>query len=146
MFSLLFDKVGGGFRRYFFFFVPDSLLDHTALVIVWNVLATIIVLAMITGLGYLSRYFLGQFFGSLPSLGSSPAFTNSFDYDGLDRLRDAQSTITGGGSGSLFPREQYAFDTLARMTTRTIGTATPTAYQYNDTAHKDAPTSYGAST
>jgi len=65
VFSLLFDKVGGGFRRYFFFFVPDSLLDHTALVIVWNVLATIIVLAMVTGLGYLSRYFLGQFFGGL---------------------------------------------------------------------------------
>jgi uncharacterized membrane protein len=65
VFSLLFDKVGGGFRRYFFFFVPDSLLDHTALVIVWSVLATVIVLAMVTGLGYLSRYCLGQFFGGL---------------------------------------------------------------------------------
>ncbi len=65
VFSLLVEGVGGGFRRYFFFFVPESLLDHAALQIVWNVLATVIVLAMITGLGYLSRYFLGQFFGSL---------------------------------------------------------------------------------
>ncbi len=65
VFSLLFDSVGGGFRRYFFFFIPESLLDHTALVIVWNVLATIIVLAMVTALGFLSRYFLGQYFGSL---------------------------------------------------------------------------------
>ncbi len=65
VFSLLVEGVGGGFRRYFFFFVPESLLDHAILQIVWNVLATVIVLAMITGLGYLSRYFLGQFFGSL---------------------------------------------------------------------------------
>ncbi len=65
VFSLLVEGVGGGFRRYFFFFVPGSLLDNAVLVRVWNVLATVIVLVMITALGYLSRYFLGQFFGSL---------------------------------------------------------------------------------
>jgi uncharacterized membrane protein len=65
VFSWLFERVGGGFRRYFFFFVPDSLLDHAALSAVWNVLATIIVLVMITALGYLSRYVFGQFFGGL---------------------------------------------------------------------------------
>jgi uncharacterized membrane protein len=65
VFSWLFDRVGGGFRRYFFFFVPDTLLDHASLAIVWNVLATVIVLAMITVLGYLSRYVLGQYFGGL---------------------------------------------------------------------------------
>jgi uncharacterized membrane protein len=65
VFSWLFDRVGGGFRRYFFFFVPDTLLDLAALTVVWNVLATIIVLAMITALGYLSRYVLGQYFGGL---------------------------------------------------------------------------------
>ena len=65
VFSLLVEGVGGGFRRYFFFFVPNSLLDHAALIAVWNVLATIIVLGMITVLGYLSRYFLGQYFGGL---------------------------------------------------------------------------------
>jgi uncharacterized membrane protein len=65
VFSWLFDRVGGGFRRYFFFFVPDTLLDHAALTVVWNVLATVIVLVMITALGYLSRYVLGQYFGGL---------------------------------------------------------------------------------
>lgn len=63
--SLLVEGVGGGFRRYFFFFVPEALLDHTALAVVWNVLATVIVLAMITLLGYLSKYVLGQYFGGL---------------------------------------------------------------------------------
>ena len=62
VFSQLFEWVGGGFRPVFQPFVPDALIRLT---IVWNVLATVIVLAMITGLGYLSRYFLGQFFGSL---------------------------------------------------------------------------------
>ncbi len=65
VFSLLVEGVGGGFRRYFFFFVPETLLDHAWLGVVWNILATIIALAMITGLGFLSRYFLGQFFGGL---------------------------------------------------------------------------------
>ena len=65
VFSYLFERVGGGFRRYFFFFVPDKLLEYAALGLVWNVLATVIVLAMITALGYLSRYFLSQYFGGL---------------------------------------------------------------------------------
>lgn len=62
VFSQLFEWVGGIFRPVFLPFVPDSLVRLT---IIWNVLATIVVLIMITGLGYLSRYFLGQFFGSL---------------------------------------------------------------------------------
>jgi uncharacterized membrane protein len=65
VFSWLFERVGGVFRGYFFFFVPETLLDHAALIVVWNVLATLIVLLMITGLGYLSRYVLGQYFGGL---------------------------------------------------------------------------------
>ncbi len=65
VFSLLVEGVGGGFRRYFFFFVPEALLDHAALTIVWDVLAMLIVFAMITVLGYLSKYFLGQYFGGL---------------------------------------------------------------------------------
>lgn len=65
VFSWLFENVGGGFRRYFFFFVPDSLLDHSALIAVWNVLATVIVLAIVTALGYLSRYVFGQYFVGL---------------------------------------------------------------------------------
>jgi len=39
---------------------PGSLLS-----IVWNVLATVIVLVLITALGFLSRWVLGQYFGGL---------------------------------------------------------------------------------
>jgi len=65
VFLLLFEKIGGGFRDYFFFFVPSSLREHPSLAIVWNVLATIIVVTLITLLGYVSRYVLGKYFGGL---------------------------------------------------------------------------------
>jgi uncharacterized membrane protein len=59
------DLIGGTFRPLFFFYVPESLRDHRLLRLAWDVLATAIVLVMITGLGYLSRYVFGQYFGGL---------------------------------------------------------------------------------
>lgn len=61
VFNVLVTAIGGGFRKYFFFFVPDALLDRPDLQIIWNFLATVMVLAFITALGYLSRYVLGKF-------------------------------------------------------------------------------------
>ena len=74
---------------------------------------------------------------------SNPTFTNTFQYDWLNRLSSASST--SAQVGSLFPTEQYEFDNLSRMTTRTIG-GTQQTYAYNDAAHKDAPTSYNGNT
>ena len=71
-------------------------------------------------------------------INTSPTFTNTFSYDQLDRLSSASSTSS---NGSLFPTESYAFDTLGRMTQRTIG-GTQYAYGYTDPSHVDAPTSY----
>jgi uncharacterized membrane protein len=65
VFSALFEKVGGGFRDYFFFFVPADLREHDSLRLLWNVVATLIIIVLITLLGYISRYVLGQYFGSL---------------------------------------------------------------------------------
>ncbi len=62
VFNILVTAIGGRFRNHFFFFVPEQLLSRTELQIVWNSLATLTVLAVITSLGYLSRYFLARFF------------------------------------------------------------------------------------
>jgi uncharacterized membrane protein len=62
VFRAIFEWVGGGFRPLFLPLLPESLAQFT---IVWDILATVIVLAMITVLGYLSRYVFGQFFGGL---------------------------------------------------------------------------------
>jgi len=62
VFSWLVDTVGGAFRPIFF---PEVLASHPSLQFAWNVLAMILVLALITGLGWLSRYFLAQYFTSL---------------------------------------------------------------------------------
>jgi uncharacterized membrane protein len=60
VFSWLVENIGGRFRSYFFFYLPNTLLDRANLVLLWNVLATVLVLILVTLLGYLSRYFIGR--------------------------------------------------------------------------------------
>lgn len=56
------DLVGGTFRPLFFFFLPDAVKDRHALDVVWDVLATVLVILLVAALGYVSRYFFGKFF------------------------------------------------------------------------------------
>ena len=61
-FSAIIDFVGGRFRPIFFSYVPDTWREYR---ILWDVLSTIIVVALVTGFGYLSRYVLGKYFFSV---------------------------------------------------------------------------------
>lgn len=65
VFSWLVDRVGGNFRQVFFFAVPASLREHPSLELIWNVLATLIVIVLITMLGFISRYVFSHYFGQL---------------------------------------------------------------------------------
>ena len=67
VFAWLFESIGGAVKPLAFdlLSVPDELRNHRWLQIVWNILATLLVVALITGLGWLSRYLLGRFFGNL---------------------------------------------------------------------------------
>jgi uncharacterized membrane protein len=56
------DIIGGPARQVFFFAVPATLRDRPSLGLVWEILATLIVIGLLTFLGYVSRYFLGKFF------------------------------------------------------------------------------------
>jgi uncharacterized membrane protein len=58
-FKQIIDLVGGTFRPFFEPYLPES-LRHLALL--WDVLTTIAVVLLVTGLGYLSRYVLGKYF------------------------------------------------------------------------------------
>jgi uncharacterized membrane protein len=62
VFSALFDKVGGVFRPLLLPFVPESLRNFD---LVWNVLATLVVIGLVTSLGLVSKYVLGKYFGGL---------------------------------------------------------------------------------
>ena len=62
VFSWLFARIGGSFRPLFEPYLPPSL---QSLALLWDVLATIVVLGIITALGYLSRYVFGRYFGGL---------------------------------------------------------------------------------
>jgi uncharacterized membrane protein len=62
VFLLLFENIGGIFRPVLLPFIPETLREYA---IVWNILATAIVIVLITVLGYISRYVLGKYFGGL---------------------------------------------------------------------------------
>jgi uncharacterized membrane protein len=78
VFSWLVEKVGGGFRDIFFFYVPETIRNNPNLAVLWDILSTLIVVIFVTGLGYVSRLFLGRYFGgvaerfiqSIPGIGS----------------------------------------------------------------------------
>jgi uncharacterized membrane protein len=56
---------GGAFKPLFFVFVPNSLRDRPSLETVWDILATLIVVVLVTFLGYASRYVFGKYFFSI---------------------------------------------------------------------------------
>lgn len=65
VFSWLVESVGGRFRPLFFFYVPQQLRDRPSLELLWNILATLLVVGIVILLGHISRYVLGRFFGQL---------------------------------------------------------------------------------
>ncbi len=61
-FEKIIDLIGGTFRPVFFFYLPETLRDSPGLTVVWDILATLIVMVLVTALGYVSRYVFGKFF------------------------------------------------------------------------------------
>lgn len=53
--------VGGSVSPVFIYFLPDFLRDRPGLYLLWDVLATIIVLLLVTLLGYVSRHVFGKY-------------------------------------------------------------------------------------
>ena len=64
-FEKIIDLIGGTFRPVFFFYLPAALRDRPSLTVVWDILATLIVMVLVTILGYVSRYVFGKFFLSV---------------------------------------------------------------------------------
>src|SRR5437868_3394502 len=61
-FTKIIDLVGGTFSTLFFFYMPDWVLNSPRLGIVLDILATVIVVLLVTLLGFLSRYVFGKYF------------------------------------------------------------------------------------
>jgi uncharacterized membrane protein len=61
-FSKIIDMVGGSFRPLFFFYLPDRLLNQPSLAVLLDIIATCIVIVLVTLLGYVSREVFGKFF------------------------------------------------------------------------------------
>src|SRR5687767_3793846 len=65
VFSWLIDRVGGAFRPVFFFYLPEGLAAFPGMGLVLDVITTVLVLAMITALGFGSRYVISHYFGQM---------------------------------------------------------------------------------
>jgi len=65
VFSKIIDLVGGTFRPLFQVFVPGALRNKPSLEVIWEILATLIVVVLVTALGLVSRYVFGKFFLSI---------------------------------------------------------------------------------
>jgi uncharacterized membrane protein len=65
VFAKIIEFVGGALEPVFFVFVPNSLRNRPSLDTVWNILATLIAIILVTLLGYVSRYVFGKFFFSI---------------------------------------------------------------------------------
>jgi uncharacterized membrane protein len=65
VFVKIVDFIGGTFKPVFFGFVPEGIRDRPGLDIVWEILATVIVVLLVTLLGYASRYVFGKYFLSI---------------------------------------------------------------------------------
>jgi uncharacterized membrane protein len=57
--------VGGVFKPLFLVFIPEGLRERAGLDTIWSVVATLIVVGLVTLLGYISRYVFGKFFFSV---------------------------------------------------------------------------------
>jgi uncharacterized membrane protein len=65
VFAKIIEFVGGALEPVFFVFVPNSLRNRPSLDTVWNIVATLIAIILVTMLGYVSRYVFGKFFFSI---------------------------------------------------------------------------------
>lgn len=65
VFSWLIDRVGGAFRPIFFFYLPEWLSGYPGVGLILDVLTTLFVLALITLLGFVSRYVIIHYFARL---------------------------------------------------------------------------------
>jgi uncharacterized membrane protein len=65
VFEWLVSQVGGSFRDYFFFWVPAEWLGSPRVGLLWDMLATAMVLLFVTALGIVSHWVLGRYFGGV---------------------------------------------------------------------------------
>ena len=95
-FRQIIDLVGGPFRPVFFFYLPESIRNRTSLDVVWDILATLVVVALVTLLGYVSRAVFGKVFQRIVMTVAEPGFLLTANLTPQDTFNIVRAMLTRG--------------------------------------------------
>ncbi len=65
VFSTLLETIGGSVREFVFPYIPEAVRNFPGFDLLWNLFATVLLIVLVTLIGYVSRYLLGRYFGGL---------------------------------------------------------------------------------
>lgn len=90
--ATIIDIVGGTFRPIFLFYLPESIREHSYLNLLWDVIATVMVVFLVTGVGYISRYVFGKYLISITERAIQTIPGASAVYNTVKQIMDTFST------------------------------------------------------
>jgi uncharacterized membrane protein len=90
--ATIIELVGGTFRPIFLFYLPDSIREHSYLNLFWDIIATVMVVFLVTGVGYISRYVFGKYLISIAERAIQTIPGANAVYNTVKQIMDTFST------------------------------------------------------
>jgi uncharacterized membrane protein len=84
--------VGGNFRPIFLFYLPESIREHSYLNLFWDIIATMMVVLLVTCVGYISRYVFGKYLISIAERAIQTIPGANAVYNTVKQIMDTFST------------------------------------------------------
>jgi uncharacterized membrane protein len=90
--ATIIELVGGTFRPIFLFYLPESIREHSYLNLFWDIIATVMVVFLVTGVGYISRYVFGKYLISITERAIQTIPGANAVYNTVKQIMDTFST------------------------------------------------------
>jgi uncharacterized membrane protein len=90
--ATIIEHVGGTFRPIFLFYLPESIREHSYLNLFWDIIATVMVVFLVTGVGYISRYVFGKYLISITERAIQTIPGANAVYNTVKQIMDTFST------------------------------------------------------
>ncbi len=90
--ATIIEIVGGTFRPIFLFYLPEWIREHSYLNLFWDIIATMMVVVLVTGVGYISRYVFGKYLISIAERAIQTIPGANAVYNTVKQIMDTFST------------------------------------------------------